>query len=262
MTNTGAGPTIPAEEYLQRWRQVQALMNEHQLDLLLAYGDDRAVFGPAHVRWLANVPAHFEPMCVLVPSAGEPILLCGPESDQYATQVGQVRGARVLREFTHPDEDYPYSRIESLAEIVAEGAGGRGSVRHVGLAGKSLMGADIVRALDSALPGAQWVDVENLMCSLRAQKSAEGVAVIRHAYRIAEQGIAAAISAILPGVSERAVAAEADAAMRRARAEGTGIDTSVASGPNSRPILGRSTWRRIARDGPGAADCGAALRGL
>lgn len=36
--------------------------------------------------------------------------------------------------------------------------------------------------------------------------------------------------------------------MRRAGAEGTGIDTIVASGPNSRPILARSTFRRIARD--------------
>jgi Xaa-Pro aminopeptidase len=41
------------------------------------------------------------------------------------------------------------------------------------------------------------------------------------------------------------VAAEADAAMRRAGSEGTGIDTIVASGPNSRPILARSTWRQI-----------------
>jgi Xaa-Pro aminopeptidase len=33
--------------------------------------------------------------------------------------------------------------------------------------------------------------------------------------------------------------------MRRAGAEGTGIDTIVASGPNTRPILARSTFRRI-----------------
>ncbi len=36
--------------------------------------------------------------------------------------------------------------------------------------------------------------------------------------------------------------------MRRAGAEGTGIDTIVASGPNSRPILARSTFRRIEPD--------------
>lgn len=36
--------------------------------------------------------------------------------------------------------------------------------------------------------------------------------------------------------------------MRRAGAEGTGIDTIVASGPNSRPILARSTFREIMDD--------------
>jgi Xaa-Pro aminopeptidase len=46
-------------------------------------------------------------------------------------------------------------------------------------------------------------------------------------------------------VTEREVAAEIDASMRRAGAEGTGIDTIVASGPNNRPILARSTFRPI-----------------
>jgi Xaa-Pro aminopeptidase len=36
--------------------------------------------------------------------------------------------------------------------------------------------------------------------------------------------------------------------MRRAGAEGTGIDTIVASGPNTRPILARSTFRPIGAD--------------
>jgi Xaa-Pro aminopeptidase len=247
MIAADAGPFIPVEEYMYRWRRVQALMHERQIDLLLAYGDDRAVFGPAHVRWLADVPVHFEPMCVLMPSAGEPMLLCGPESDRYAVQVGRLRNVRVLKEFTHPDEDYPYSRVASLAETVAEVVGDPQAIRQVGLAGKRLISADTAHSLEAALPSAQWVDVENLMCGLRAQKSAAEVAVIRHAYHIAEKGITAAIDAIHSGVTEREVAAEAEAAMRRAGAEGTGIDTIVASGPNSRPILARSTFRRIER---------------
>ena len=71
---------------------------------------------------------------------------------------------------------------------------------------------------------------------------------MRCAYRIAEQGLEAAVATIREGVSEREVAAEAESAMRRAGAEGTGIDTIVASGPNSRPILARSTFRRIHAD--------------
>jgi Xaa-Pro aminopeptidase len=241
-------PVIPAEEFAQRWRRVQALMQDADLDLLIAYGNDRAVFGPAHVRWLADIPVHFEAMAILVPPAGDPVLVCGPESDEYALRVGRIRDVRVLREFTHPDEDYPFSRIEALAEIVAGLAGSGRSVRRLGIAGRALLDIDTADALRAALPDAEWVDMEHAMCGLRAIKSPAEIAVIRHAYGLAETGLAAAAAAIRPGATERAVAAEAEAAMRRAGAEGTGIDTIVASGPNARPILGRSTFREIGRD--------------
>ena len=81
-----------------------------------------------------------------------------------------------------------------------------------------------------------------------AQKSPAEIAVIRQAYRIAEAGVQAGVDAIRPGAAERGVAAEIEAAMRRAGSEGTGIDTIVASGPNSRPILARSTFRTIEAD--------------
>ena len=86
------------------------------------------------------------------------------------------------------------------------------------------------------------------MCDLRARKSPAEIAVIRNAYRLAAAGLDAAVAAIGPGVTERAVAAEAEAAMRRQGAEGTGIDTIVGSGPNARPILARATFREIERD--------------
>jgi Xaa-Pro aminopeptidase len=197
------------------------------------------------VRWLAGFPVHFEPACVLLPREGEPVLLCGPESDQYALLSGSIPDVRVLRTFTHPDEDYPFSRIQSLNEVMADLAGHPSRVRRVGLAGGSLMPFETVSAFRSALPEASWVDMEGAVSELRAQKSPAEIAVTRDAYRIAERGLQAGLEAIEVGVTERAVAAEIEAAMRRSGAEGTGIDTIVASGPNSRPILARSTFRKI-----------------
>ncbi|HXV41879.1 MAG TPA: hypothetical protein VEC96_02350 [Anaerolineae bacterium] len=65
MTLANSKPTIPVAEYRQRWRNVQTLIAERELDFLVAYADDRAVFGPAHARWLANFPVLFEPVCIL-----------------------------------------------------------------------------------------------------------------------------------------------------------------------------------------------------
>ena len=95
-------PTIPAEEYADRWRRVQTMLAEQEIDLLVAYADDRATFGPAHARWLADFPVHFEPACILVPREGSPVMLVGPESDEYARLRGQIADVRVLRELAHP----------------------------------------------------------------------------------------------------------------------------------------------------------------
>jgi hypothetical protein len=170
MTKTDEKPAIPPEEYRQRWSRVQELMEHQQLDLLIAYADDRAVFGPAHARWLANFPVHFEPACVLVLKQGDPILLCGPESDQYALIAGQIRDVRVLREFTHPDEDYPCSKIQSLSEVVGEVISDPRSIRKAGLAGISLMGAYIRAAFERSFPQAKWLDIENALGEMRGRK--------------------------------------------------------------------------------------------
>ncbi|MCP5109715.1 MAG: hypothetical protein GY953_02645, partial [bacterium] len=150
-------PAIPAEEFPRRWHSVQAMLARQGLDLLVAYADDRAVFGPAHARWLANFPVHFEPVCILLAADRDPVLLCGPESDQYALLTGRIPDVRVLREFTHPDEDYLYSKIESFADVAGEIVADVKSARKVGLAGGSLMGAEILSALKAAPPDSDWV---------------------------------------------------------------------------------------------------------
>ncbi|MDX1995324.1 MAG: Xaa-Pro peptidase family protein [bacterium] len=244
MTLNG-NPTIPESEYPERWAKVQAMMARHNLDLLIAYADDRAVFGHAHARWLANFPVHFEPCFILFPPSGAPVMVCGPETVNYALLASTIKDIRALDVFTHPDEDYPYSKIQSLPEILHDIGYNAGDMRRIGLAGKGLIGADLYTALTRTFAGAEWVDSESAMLEIRAIKSPAEIAVIRHTYNIAEIGLQAAVEAIRPGVTERAVAAEVDAAMRRAGIEGYGLETCVAAGPNSRSILGRSTWRKI-----------------
>jgi Xaa-Pro aminopeptidase len=246
--NKNTMPSIPAEEYLSRWARVQQMMEVENLDLLVAYADDRAVFGAAHARWLANFPVHFEPVCVLLFREGAPIMLCGPETREYALLSSRIADVRILREFCHANEDYPHSTIQSLVEVVAEVIPDASRVKKIGLAARGLMSADVLVSFEASFQQAEWVDVENSICEVRAQKSPAELAVIRYAYRIAEAGLAAALEAIDVGATERMVAAEVDSAMRRMGAEGTGIDTIVASGPNTRPILARSTFRAIQAD--------------
>jgi Xaa-Pro aminopeptidase len=248
-------PRIPGSEFQARWRRLQEVMADAGLDMVIAYADDHAVAGPGHARYLADFAPHFEPVCILVPAAGEPLLLSGPETETYAQLTARVTDVRVVREFAHPDEEYPYTNLLSLRDVIAEGSERAGaSARRVGLAGLELMPVKVYNALESVLRGgpaaesAELVDAEKLVTGLRAIKTPAEQAVIRFAYRIAQAGMQAAFDAIREGVTEREVAAAAEFSMRSLGSEGMGIDTIVGSGPNTRPILARTRMRELRRD--------------
>jgi len=102
-------PRVPDSEFPLRWQRLQAAMAGTGLDLVLTYSDDHAVAGPGHARYLADFAPHFEPVCILVPASGEPLLLSGPETETFARLTARVKDVRVVREFTHPDEEYPFT---------------------------------------------------------------------------------------------------------------------------------------------------------
>jgi len=243
-TNTSKA-VIPMEEYSVRWARSREIMKSSNLDLLVAYADDHAVAGPAYARYYANFAVHFEPCIILLPIDGEPVLLVGPESPNYARLHTPIKDIRVLKELTHPDEDYPFTKIESFSEILRSLK--LGNLGRIGVCGRSLMNPGLYSALTTALP-AEWIDADTPISTLRAVKSPAETAVMRYAYQIAETGLCAAIDAVRPGITEREVAAEAEYVMRKMGAEGTGIDTFVASGPNSGPIIARTTFREIGKD--------------
>jgi Xaa-Pro aminopeptidase len=242
-------PRIPDSEYPVRWARAQAAMADAGLDLLIAYSDDHTVAGPAHARYLVDFAPHFEPVCTLMPAGGQPLLLSGPETETFAILTARSKEVQVIREFTHPDEEYPFTTLVGLRDVIAEAAGRiGGQIHRVGLAGLELMPIKIHQALQQALDGIEVIDAEALLTGLRANKSPAEQAVIRYAYELAQAGMEAALAAAREGISEREVAAAAEYAMRSRGSEGTGIDTIVAAGPNNRPILARSGRRTLQCD--------------
>ncbi len=239
-------PTIPRDEYPRRWAAVRQLMREQGLDALFAYADDHITYGPAWARYLADFTVHFEPVLLLFLPSGEPVMLVGPESPGYAQKRSAIQNIRVLREFTHPDEDYPYCAPESLRDIVADYAP-VDQIQRIGIAGLGIIGQGLYGAMQAALPG-EWIDMDDAMTRLRAVKTEGEIAVIRYAYRVARAGLDAAIEAVQPGVTERYIAAQAEHAMREMGSEGMGIDTIVATLANNSPILARTTMARVQRD--------------
>ncbi len=234
-------PIIPASEYPQRWKKVYELMEHHNLDALITYSDDRATYGAAYARWLADFHTHFEPVLLLFDQSGTPKLLCGPETDGYAALHSKIQEIKVLREFCHPDEDYPFTQVVALSDVLS------GSIKRLGVAGLEYMGYPLACRIQAACDG-EIVDVSAPVSMLRAVKTPAEIEVIRYAYRIAQAGFDAALRAIDVGVTQREVAAAAECAMRTMGSEGMGIDTIIASGIDGRPILARTTHHEIQKN--------------
>jgi Xaa-Pro aminopeptidase len=241
-----APPVIPATEFDDRRRRLREHMAASGVDVFVAYSDDRATFGQQHSRYLFNYQPHFEAALSVVPADGEAFIATGPESEALVYATSHCRDVRVVDAFTHPDEEYPYSVIHRLANVLNELRNSQ-RPRRVAIAGNSTIPKQLWDALSTAT-SADFLDGEHLIMDLRAFKSPNEIAVIRQAYRIGEAGIAAAYRAVSAGVTEREIAAEAEYAMRRMGSEGMGIDTIVASGKeNTFAILSRTTNRRIAK---------------
>lgn len=234
---------IPREEYPMRWKKVRKIMKEHNLDMILTYSDERATYGNAYARYYVDLQTHFEPALVLFLPDRDPLLLVGPETDGYARERSAVKDIVVLSEFSAEDEDYPFSVVIPLKEIIRQYI--PDGPKKVGFAPKVHMGATIYEAMLNACSPAEIIEVDKLIEPMRGIKSESEIAVIRKAYEIAELGMEAAIKAVRPGITERELAAEAEYVMRKAGAECYGVDPIIASGPNVKHILARTTTRVI-----------------
>jgi Xaa-Pro aminopeptidase len=245
-------PSIPDHELAARPAALGDALAEAGFDGWIAFGDDRAVAGPDHVRFLADFEPHFEPVLLAARTGDErAVMLTGPESVGYASVLTERAGIDeilAIEEFVHPDEEYPTIAITSGLERL------RGlfkGARRIALLGSGAVPFSVwARAIAPlADDGLELSPADTVAYGLRAVKTDAEQAVIDEAYRIARLGLEAVARAARPGVSERQVAAEAEAAMRAGGAEGFGIDTMVASGvANTAPILARSTFRTLRAD--------------
>lgn len=237
-------PTIPRDEYPRRWARVQTMMRDNNLDLLIAYSNDREVFGQAHARWLCDFPVHLEPVCLVFAQTGNPIMATGPESTEFALNRSAIEEAYVLEEFVHPEEVYSLDNLLDLAGVVSKVTSVTPKSR-IGIAGRHIMDIGTWEAIQSFLGNKQWVNVEDDLTMLRMVKSEAELGVMRFGYGIAQKAFEAAVNAIAPGRTEMEVAAAVKSVMFAEGADGFGIEPMIGAGPNAASVLCRSSRRRI-----------------
>lgn len=243
-------PTIPKEEFIDRQKRVQEMMRDNEIDLLITYSDDGAVFGQEHARWLFDYQTHFEPTCILIPRVGEPVLMTGVESEAFIYASSHCKNVSVVDEFVYPDHEFPFANIVKLEDQIKDVIKNSDSeINKIGFAGASKMPYRLFNRFKEYFGSITLVNVDDLMMQLRAVKSKNEIKVMEHAYYIAEKGVEAAIEMIAEGKTEREIAAAAEHVMRNLGSEGMGIDTIVASGKaHTYPVIARTTFRQIEKD--------------
>lgn len=244
-------PTIPTSEYENRKIALQSLMKEYGFDILFFYGDDRAVFGANHTRWISNYAPHFEPILIAIPKAGDIHAATGAESEAFFNNTAKIGTVHVVDEFNMPEEEYPYTKSKSFTDFCDTlNQEIDGKAVNVGIVGEDATPVWLHSLLsETGYMIERSGDFELAYRLLRASKSAAEVEVMKYGFEIAEAGFDAGFKALVKGVSERDVAAEIEYTMRKMGSEGSGIDTIVGFGrDNTYPILTRTTHNKL-KDG-------------
>jgi Xaa-Pro dipeptidase len=163
-------------------------MDARDLDILVLgrQANIRYITGAPQL-WIAGTRP-FGPMCVLVRATGD-IYLNATDDEGVPEEIGH-------------DHLYglawnPMTLIDVLTKI-----DGASTARRVGT---DAISPTFAALLPNAFPRAELVDGELAMRAARRTKTADEVAAMGAALRVADDGIAAAVSELRPGVSEQSL---------------------------------------------------------
>jgi Xaa-Pro aminopeptidase len=231
---------ISRDEYRTRLERVRELMARAKLDALIAYANKTH---PGHVRYLSGYETrlgiHDSAICVVTPARA--MLLTNASFDRPET-VTWLEEVVVT-------SDYAREIVQYLPE----------KVRAVGVAGFPALPAPVYLGLRQHLE--HVADASGLLLSLRQVKSHAEIALLREASRITDAGCQAFLEWARPGVSERQVLVEVEAALKQAGSAEVSFSTQVSSGPRTAQVVAFATDAILVDDVPVQLDCGASFHG-
>ena len=237
---------IPKEDFKQRITNIRKLMLRDNLDAILVYGDE---YRKENLRYVSNYWPIFERGALLMSRDCDPILLCAPEGQKIAEEMSVWEDIRLIPDFlcvTVPDEiEYPLAKFTNFKALAKE-IGSRGKLERLGVVGEDAMSARLLDSIKAAFD-CETVNSNNILFELRKKKSANEIACLREAARIADAGYKALMEADLIGKTELYAAGIVEGKARSEGAEAV-VFTIFGSGCRSNTIVGRPT-NKIIEDG-------------
>lgn len=236
--------------FARRVQRVAAELAERRLDAVIALSD-------TNVMYLSGFQ-HFKTTkflgwgtALIVTEQGQAILCVPTLTLKYAEQ-------RATADAVTRYDPTPGGLVAILRQVLP-GLTRTGQGARLGVEAAYLPAAYYI-ALMEAFPGVELADATAFLAETRVVKAPAELAIIRHAARIADEGMQAAFTALDGGRTELDVGAAACDAMLRAGADVV-CHCSVKSGVNSALIQSFSSRRRIEFPDVVNIDLGAVVNG-
>jgi Xaa-Pro aminopeptidase len=235
-------PAVSVDEYRARLGSVREAMARSGLDALVAYANRTH---PGHVRYLSGyeprLGIHDSAVCVVTPR--QCVLLSNASFDRPETLT--------WLEDVVITSDY----AAGIGKVLPDAVG------TLGFAGFRALPAPAYVGLRERLPEAAFRDVSELLLSLRRVKSPAEVRLLRECARITDAGGQAFREWARPGVSEREVLVQVEAALKRAGSDEVSFATQVGSGPRTAQVVVFATDAVLATPALVQLDCGGSFHG-
>lgn len=230
---------FPEEEYETRIDRLRQAMNDAGLTHLIAYSNSA---DPGNVRWLSGFPTSFGESIVVVSLDRDPMLVTNwvlhNEPMQSGIYHSWIQDTRVCEMGSDEIAD---EAVSVLREVT--------SPKRIGLAGQRIITHHVMKRLCAGLGLDDFADGDGPLASVRRIKSSGEIEMMRRAARITGAGMAAALAACVPGVSENVVTGVAHGTMFAAGAQDRAFDTAVASGPLRAGMKHCTPTQRIMQSG-------------
>ena len=213
-------------EHRARLAAVRPKLRAANIDVAISVAPEHQYYFGGYESWTSAV----SPQALIFATddargGGEPTLIVRNVDLPLVRESSWVRDVRTYK--LHVD-DVP-ALIAGVAQEKGLGTSGTAGMET----GSILLGLPLARAIERALAPALLVDAGPVLGAPRVVKSPTEMRYMRKAAEYARAGLKAARKAAKPGVSEIALAAELEAAMRRAGSDYWAITTELASGPRT-----------------------------
>lgn len=234
--------SIPLSEFKERMKKFQKNIAAAGLDAALVHANEGDF---AYVRYLSEYWPTFEAGGLFVPAKGTPVLIIGPESENYAKGRSFLTNIMKMVEYRESAEpQYPGIPVATFKDVVKKAMPGA-KLKKLGLVGYQIMTIPVLDALNRDLPGVELVNAGDTLVSLKSVKSDNEIALMKQAFKISEKAVDCILAEIKPGMTELQVIGIAQREIYKNGGEYEGHALYCFSGERTNNAICRPTHKKI-----------------